>query len=217
MKPRRESSHHGFVATESFPQFTRGRRFESHVHALPVNTPPTDEISVTATSNTWVLENLRPHEAAVRCYLQTRFPTLDADDVVQESYLKVLRSRASGRIKSAKNYFFSVARNTALTLFRRRQIYAGVAVNELPDWRVIEDAPNGADSANVRLQFDLAIEAMDTLPGRCREIMLLAALAGLAPAEIAARLGIAESTVHVQMARGVRKCADYLRERGERS
>lgn len=177
---------------------------------------PSDEVSAASAPRHWVVDDMRPHEPAVRSYLRSQFPSVDHDDVVQESYLKLLKSQASGRIASTKAYFITVARNTALTIFRRSKIFSDVAVNELPDWRVVADGPDAAECADAQQRLELAVEAIDQLPGRCREIFKLAALEQLSPAEIAFRLGLAEATIHVQLGRGVKKCADYLRKRGER-
>ncbi len=163
----------------------------------------------------WLADEVRPHEASVRGYLRHQFPDVDADDVVQESYLKLLKHEASGKIVSAKAYFFSVARNTALKFFRRRQIFSTVPVNELPDWRVLDGGPNAIETVNARQRLELVADAVDVLPARCREVVRLAIVGGLSTAEISAQLEISENTVRVQMARGIKKCSDYLRERGE--
>ena len=39
-------------------------------------------------------------------------------------------------------------------------------------------------------------------------------LRGLSPQEIALELGMSEGTVHVHGAKGVRRCEEFLRERG---
>jgi RNA polymerase sigma-70 factor (ECF subfamily) len=163
----------------------------------------------------WISDQVRPHEAAVRGYLQYKYPSIDADEVVQESYLKIMKSGTARTIASTKAYFFAVARNTAHTLLRRRRIYSPIPVNELPDWRIIDGQADTTRQANDQMRLDLAVEAIDQLPPRCREILKLAALERLSPDEIAERLGLAKSTVHVQMARGIKKCADFLRERTE--
>jgi RNA polymerase sigma factor (sigma-70 family) len=180
--------------------------------SLPDSTP--DESSNVDDAR-WFAEELQPHEPALRGYLRTQFPSIEVDDVVQESYLKLLKARSAGKVTYTKAYFFSVARNTALTLFRRRRIYSDVPVNELPEWRVLDGGPDAAEITDHRLRVALAVDAIGQLPGRCREICQLAAWERLAPTDIATRLGITESTVHVQLARGVMKCAAYLRERGE--
>lgn len=163
----------------------------------------------------WLAEEVQPHESAVRGYLHNHFPGIEADDVVQESYLKLLKARAPAKIASAKAYFFAVARNTARTVFRRQQIYTETPVSELPDWRVVDGAHDGAEVANRRQQFDLVIAAIDRLPRRCREIVGLAAVEGYSNAEIAARLKLCEATVRVQMARGILRIAAFLTERRE--
>jgi RNA polymerase sigma-70 factor (ECF subfamily) len=163
----------------------------------------------------WFAEEVLPHEPAVRGYLRSRFPRLDVDDVVQESYLKLFTARAAGKIASTRAYFFAVARNTAVSAFRRQRIYAPTPVNELPDWRVLDGGPDAAELANTRHQIDLVAAAIGALPGRCREIVTLAAVDGLTYSEIAARLGLSEATVRVQIARGVHKIAEYRRVRGE--
>ena len=163
----------------------------------------------------WFSENVQPHEPALRGYLRSRFPSVDVDDVIQESYLKIFRAGSAATVVSAKAYFFSIARNTALSIFRRRRLFSDTPVSELPEWHVLDAGVNGADTTSARLRLELAIEAIDRLPGRCREIFKLAALERLPAPEIARRLGITESTVYVQLARGVKKCSEYLRTRGE--
>jgi len=81
---------------------------------------------------------------------------------------------------------------------------------------LIDERDNVVEITNARQRHTLVIEAIDQLPPRRREVVQLAVLQGLRPTEIAATLGMAENTVRVQMARGVKTCADYMRERGER-
>jgi RNA polymerase sigma-70 factor (ECF subfamily) len=163
----------------------------------------------------WFAEEVHQHEAALRGYLHNTFPSLDVDDVVQESYLKLLRARTAGHIASTKSYLFAVARNTALTLFHRRRIFSPTPVNELPDSLVLMGEPDAAQTLAASERFDLMCQAIAQLPERCRAVMCLAALRGFSNAEIATTLGLAENTVRVHLARGIRQCARYLREQGE--
>lgn len=164
----------------------------------------------------WVADEVRQHESALRGYLHHNFPTLDVDDVVQESYLKLLRARPAGRIASTKAYLFSIARNTALTIFHRRRIYSETPLSELPERQVLEDRKDAADALVLREKFEYMSHAIVQLPARCRDVMCLAVLQGCTNAEIATRLGLSESTVRVHLACGIRKCADFLRNHGLR-
>lgn len=174
-----------------------------------VDTKPTDP-------ERWFTQEVHRHEAALRGYLHHAFPSLDVDDVVQESYRKLLRARSAGRIASTKAYLFSIARNTALTLFHRRRIFSPTPVNELPESLVLMDEPDAAQTVAERDRFELMSQAIAHLPTRCREVMQLAALRGCSNAEIAATLGLSENTVRVHLARGIKQCADFVRARGER-
>ena len=163
---------------------------------------------------TWFATQVQPHEPEVRGYLRNRFPSVDVDDVVQESYLKLWRWRRSTRkISSSRAYFFSTARNTALTLIRRRRLYSDTPVSELPSWNVIDQERDAFERIHKIQQLELISGVMDELPGRCREIVGLIALQGLSYQEVAARLSLSESTIRVQTARSVRKIADCLRSR----
>lgn len=175
-------------------------------------TPPTSSALAR-----WFADEVLPHEAQLRGFLRRQFPAVEADDVVQESYLKLLRSGAAERIASGRAYLFTIARHTALTFFRRRRIFSDVPVNELPDWRVVDETADVTAGLERQHRLELAVGAVDQLPARCREILRLAAIERMTPAQIAARLGLAESTVYVQLARGVRRCAEHLRARGDRA
>jgi RNA polymerase sigma-70 factor (ECF subfamily) len=175
---------------------------------IPDSAPP-------AGSAQWIVEAAQLHEAALRGYLHHRFPSLDADDVVQESYLKILRGRSGVPVTSAKAYFFSVLKHTALRVFRRRQkLFVEVPLNALPESRLLDAGPDAAEITDSNLRMELIADAVDHLPARCREIVRLAITDGLPAVEIAHRLGLSHNTVRVQLARGVRKCAKYIRERG---
>lgn len=165
----------------------------------------------------WFDEQVKPHEPALRGYLRSHFPALDTDDLVQESYLRLLRVRTAGQIASTRAYVFSVARNTAHRLFRRGRLFSDVPVVDLPAPCLVDERQDAADFANSRQRLDLAIEAIDALPPRCRDVVRLVAIEGRSYPEAAGVLGLSEATVRVQMARGVARCAKFLRRRGERS
>lgn len=182
-----------------------------------LNTPSTSEPSPVADQTRWFTEEVQPHEIALRGYLRSRFPSIDADDVVQESYFRLLKARTKGTIALSRAYLFAVARNTACTLFQRRRIYSSVPLAELPDSVVLEENSNVSERVNDEFRFQLALEAIDRLPPRCREIFRLAVLERLSTAEISRHTGLVHNTVYAQLAIGVRKCSEFMRERGERT
>ena len=59
----------------------------------------------------------------LRAWLRAKFPSLtDPDDLVQETFSRVLQARATAPIASAKAFLFTTARNLALDQVRRQKI-----------------------------------------------------------------------------------------------
>lgn len=166
-------------------------------------------------SSRWFVEEVQPHEPVLRSYLRGSFPAVrDIDDVVQESYLRMWKARAAQPVRCAKAFLFTVARHIALNLTARERRSPLVSVGDLAALPVLEEGASASDAAQKNETLVLLVEALAALPPRCREVTVLRKLRGLSQKETAAALGIAEKTVDEQLARGVRRCEDYLRKRG---
>ena len=164
----------------------------------------------------WFAREVQPHEPKLRAWLHASFPSLsDVDDLVQESYARLLRARQGGRIENAKAYLFATARNAALTLLRRHQIISLESVERTEALSVLEDRPGVAESLDREQELRLLAQAMETLPARCRHVLVLQKIQQLSYREIAERLGITESTVNAQLAKGVLRLRDFMRARRE--
>jgi RNA polymerase sigma factor (sigma-70 family) len=163
----------------------------------------------------WFADEVQPHDAALRSYVRNAFPAVrDVDDVVQESYLRIWRSRVSEPIRCARAFLFTIARNIALKRVGRQRTSPEIVVGDLAALGLVAEGHDAAETAARNETFRLLIEALASLPPRCRDITVLRKLKGVPQKEIAARFGIAEKTVEEQVARGVRRCEDYLRKRG---
>ncbi len=163
----------------------------------------------------WFSEEVKPYEPALRAYLQRRFPSLpDHDDVVQETYTRLLRAKSDGRLTYAKAFLFTAARNLAIDMFRRRRATVLEPIDEFEALPTLEERCDAGDALEHQQRLDALIEAVASLPERCRQVMMLRHLDGLAYKEIAERLGISRETVKVHMVKGVRDCIRHFRERG---
>lgn len=163
----------------------------------------------------WFAAEVHPHDAQLKAYLRSSFPAVrDIDDVVQESYLRIWRSRAVQPIHSAKAFLFKVARHVALNLVDRQRASPVIVVGDLAALPVLDNRPGVVETVSKNEKLRLLVLALATLPPRCREITILRKLKGVPQREVAAQLGIAEKTVEEQVARGVKRCEEYLRRRG---
>ncbi len=163
----------------------------------------------------WYREHVVVHERALRSYLRRAFPIVtDLDNVVQETFVRVLQARRKGELENVRGYLFATARNQALALMRRREIIAFDSVAEMSSLDISNDELGVAEKVGLGLELELLTQAIQELPERCREVLTLRKIDGLSQREIAQRMGISENTVEGQVANGMRRCAQFFRERG---
>ena len=125
----------------------------------------------------------------------------DAEDVVQDAYVRALRFFSSLRGEDSRAWLLTIVRNTWYGRFPRR---AGAAVMTM----VEEDADNRADGSldpEAQLIQQQTVEhvrrALETLPTDFREVLVLRELEGLSYKEIAAIVGVDSNTVKARLFR----------------
>lgn len=193
----------------------RGGKVVNTPSSQPTSCAPPCVASTTGENARWFSEEVHLHEPGLKNYLRGSFPSVrDVDDIVQESYLHVWRRQLAAPIRSAKSFLYAVARNLAIDSLRHRHRTPIDAISSLASLEVVDPGAGAAEHACSNEEIELLLEAIESLPARCREIIILRKLCGLSQKEIAARLGIAERTVEVQGTKGLNRCEAFLRRRG---
>lgn len=162
----------------------------------------------------WFATELAPHEAALRAYLHGLVRPSDIDDLVQETYARILRARERGPVAQPRGLLFATARNAARDLFRRRAVADAVPIAEMAPSCVPDEAPGVAETVSRRQEADLLADAIASLPPRCREILVLRKFENLSHREIARKLGIAEHTVEAQLTKALHRCEEFFARHG---
>ena len=124
----------------------------------------------------------------------------DAEDIVQESFLKAYKAQASFRGSEPKTWMLAIVRNTALD-FRRRD-KSGIVV-PLGD-QVHEPKDHSPDPERVLLdqsRRERVRQAISQLAEEFREVIVLRELEGLSYKEIASVLSIPMGTVMSRLSR----------------
>ncbi|MCB1122154.1 MAG: sigma-70 family RNA polymerase sigma factor [Verrucomicrobiae bacterium] len=166
----------------------------------------------------WFVNEVYPHEPQLRAYLRSRFPTLDdPDDIVQETYTRLIKVHQASTISEPKALLFTIARNVVYDLYRRKKIVSFESLTQFSDSFVSSDEASVEDTVSLREEIHLLVRAVESLPQRCRQVMTLRMIYGLSQKEIAEELGISPHTVKVQLAKGVRRSAQYLAQYDDRS
>src|SRR5262249_25677678 len=102
-----------------------------------------------------------------------------------------------------KPYVFSVARNLLINRLKREQIISIEAVADIEDVEVATEEPGPDRTVVARQELKRLRLALDRLPGRWRDAVVMRKIEGLSRQEIAVRMGLAESTVAQHLANGI--------------
>ena len=132
----------------------------------------------------------------------------DAQDVVQDAYVRALRFFSSLRGEDARAWLLTIVRNTWYGRFPRR---AGNPMIETADEPIEQRADGSLDPEAQMIQLQTVAQvqrALDTLPTDFREVLVLRELEGLSYKEIAAIVGIPIGTVMSRLARGRERLAE---------
>ena len=159
----------------------------------------------------WFNDCLQPHESMLRAWLRSRFSDEhDIDDIVQEAYARVLRTRETTEIASPRAFLFATARNLALSNVRKRAVRSEFSLAEFDEIGVIDERVDIASEVARSEELELLAKAVQSLPVRCRQIITLRKIYGMSQKDIAKELGISVSTVESQGTIGMRKLTAYF-------
>lgn len=166
-------------------------------------------------------DKLREMEAALLPHLDAAYnlarwicrDQYDAEDVVQEAYARAVSYYASYRGGDAKAWMLAIVRNAAYTFLRRSRSHESAEFDEELHSHEQETTPDPeqimlrkADGAALR-------EALLTLPGEFREVIVLRELEGLSYSQIAEVAGVPIGTVMSRLARARKRLQQQLAQR----
>ncbi|HEY4123290.1 MAG TPA: RNA polymerase sigma factor [Rhizomicrobium sp.] len=156
----------------------------------------------------WFVRQVLPLEVVLKQFLHHNWHNkADVDDLLQEVYVRVCESARNQIPEPAKPFVFTVARNLLIDRVRRERIIPIEAVADLDALEVEKDEPGPERNVIARDELRRLQAALDRLPPRAREAIVLKQVDGLSRREIAERMGIGEGTVKQYVADGIRALA----------
>jgi RNA polymerase sigma-70 factor (ECF subfamily) len=135
----------------------------------------------------------------------------DAEDAVQEAFLRVLRHRETlGEIRDHRVWLIRIVWN--IVLDRKRRAKTRPETDDVAELaRVLPATGLSAEERAAALQHHAHVLAcVEKLPAREREVMMLSAFEELSSVEIATVLGVTESSVRSRLFRARNLLADML-------
>jgi RNA polymerase sigma factor (sigma-70 family) len=163
----------------------------------------------------WFRREVLPLEPEIRAYV--RRLTRDAsqtEDLLHDTFARMIAAENWRQIDSAAGFAMRTARNVVYDALRRQKVVAIDFVADMGALGLADDAPDPEAAAVARDELRRLRELVAALPTQCRRVFTLRKVYGLAPQEIADRLGLSVSTVEKHLVKAVRLCSEGL-QRGE--
>ncbi|WP_181814871.1 RNA polymerase sigma factor [Sphingomonas aracearum] len=134
----------------------------------------------------------------------------DGDDLVQETFLRLLGYQAASRVNDVKAMCFAIARNLLLDHHRAARHRAHVELDEA----MVCPMPLADRVLAYRRAVEVMVEALDRMPPLRREIFLRKRLDGLTTAEIAGATDMSLAAVEKHVVRAFADLRNALAKRG---
>jgi RNA polymerase sigma-70 factor (ECF subfamily) len=134
----------------------------------------------------------------------------DAQDVVQEAYLRAFKSFGGFHGSNGRAWLLTIVRNTSYTLLKKNQ---AVDLTTTFDEQIHASSQESVSPETILERSEYAAlirEAMDELPAEFREMLTLRHQEGLSYKEIADVAQIPPGTVMSRLARARAKLREYL-------
>ena len=140
----------------------------------------------------------------------------DAEDLVQETFLRVYKNKHYYKeIAKFSTWVYTIAGNLAKTELRRRKrrkiFSVSNFVNEERDYDIPDLAKNPESEVDGSLKDDIIQKAIEKLPAKFKEVILLRDVQGFAYEEISQILNIPLGTVKSRVNRGRLKLQEDLK------
>lgn len=166
-------------------------------------------MSVIAIQHDQIAELFLQHKEAIVDFLMQKVKCPDAaQDLSQETYLRLLGKDSLAHTDNLSGYLFRTAERLSIDFIRHHQ-RSGAKTQGLDD-ELTCPLMQPEDFAILSQQCERLLLAIANLPRQCRHILLLRKIDELTYAQIAGQLGISEKTVQRQLVKAMLHCHQIL-------
>jgi RNA polymerase sigma-70 factor (ECF subfamily) len=159
----------------------------------------------------WFLREVLPLESLLMQFLRHNWREQgDVEDILHDVYIRVFEAACRQIPEQTKPFVFTTARNLLISSVRKRQVIPIEAVADLDALGIAMDSPGPDRSAIARDELRRLQNAIDKLPPRLREALILRRVEGLSRGEIAQRMNVSEATVSAYLMDGMYALADLF-------
>jgi len=152
----------------------------------------------------WLARHVLPHEPALRGWLHSRpLAGLDVDDIIQDTYARLISLPDIDRISNIRSYMFRIAHSLIIDHVRRSRVVMFEDLSLLDSFDYPDDAASPEDEVLGRDELLHLGRAISGLPGKIRDVFIMRKVHDISQKEVAQSLGLSESTVEKHLSRGI--------------
>lgn len=160
---------------------------------------------------TWFVEEVLPHESALTRFLHRNWRNAsEVPDLRQEVYARLCEAASRDKPLQVKAFIFVTARNLLIDRARRARVISIDVITDLDLQNVSVDEDGPDREVSTRQELKLLRQALENLPARVRDVIVLRKIEGLSQREAASRLGVTENSIEYYSSRGLRLLADAI-------
>jgi RNA polymerase sigma-70 factor (ECF subfamily) len=134
----------------------------------------------------------------------------EVEDILQEAFVRSFEAEGRQTIHDARAFLMRTARNLALDHVSRAAYRTTGSLDHADEEHFIDSAAPPDAQVDAERRFLLFCQAVGSLPEQCRRVFVLHKVYGMSHGEIAARLGIAPSTIQKHIAKGLLLCFEQM-------
>ena len=154
------------------------------------------------------MDDVVPFEPMLVRFLNRNWRNRDEiPDLLQEVYVRVYEAAAREQVRAVKPFLFTIARNLMIDRLRQMNVVSIETVADFEKLNVIDDMPSPEVQTSAREELRHLQKALDALPRRCRQIVVLRKIEGMSQRAVALKLGVSEEVVESQVAKAMRLLA----------
>ncbi|MDB5091835.1 MAG: hypothetical protein JWR09_5829 [Mucilaginibacter sp.] len=162
----------------------------------------------------WFMREVLPLEPMLTRFLRRNWRNeAEIGDLRQEAYARVYEAAQRERPALIKPFLFQITRNLMIDRLRRQSVVSLESMADFEWLNVSDDKPSSEAYVAARQELRLLQAALDELPPRCRQVVMMRKVDGLSQKEVARQMGITIETVENQVAKGMRLLAQALGNR----
>ncbi|WP_155461413.1 RNA polymerase sigma factor [Duganella radicis] len=159
----------------------------------------------------WVTSNFLPFEAELRKILRRVCSgPAEIDDVIQETYYKILQLSDVNHVREPKGFLVRTARNIVIDRMRRDAVVSIESMANLEELEVADATASPERVALARAELRWVIGLIANLPDRCKEVFTARRIYGLSQQETAATLNVTEGIVEKETMRGMSLISEMI-------